>query len=176
MEALEADAGIRSVAYEMLGPPRLSKLLFEGELLRRLEGTLEAAAALDPEETARRAQAIIEEDADFRQRILSIGLPVLLSDGQRLLRGPDVKVRPEEGLDAHDPRLVDRGWVDLRPTNWERWRQRSADLRAEIAGRPGVAHGSGGDHEYGDLAGVLRPGRMAAWIFRYEDKGERIKR
>jgi len=41
MEALEAEAGIRSVAYEMLGPPRLSKLLFEGELLRRLAGTLE---------------------------------------------------------------------------------------------------------------------------------------
>ena len=176
MEALEEKSGIRSVAYEMLGPPRLSKLLFEGELLRRLVGTLEAASELDPDEIATRAQALVEEDHDFRQRILSIGLPILLSDGERLLRGPDVKVRPEEGLDAHDPRLVDRGWVDLRPANWARWRQRTGDLRNEISNRPGVAHGSGGDHEYGDLAGVLRPGRLAAWIFRYEDKGERIKR
>ena len=176
MEALEAEAGIRSVAYEMLGPPRLSKLLFEGELLRRLVGTLEGAATLDPKETAARAEALIQEDGDFRQRVLSIGIPILLSDGEHLLRGPDVKVRPEEGLDAHDQRLVDRGWVDLRAANWERWRKRCADLENEIHSRPGIAHGSGGDHEYGDLAGDLRPGRMAAWIFRYEDKGERIKR
>ena len=176
MEALEAEAGVRSVAYEMLGPPRLSKLLFEGELLRRLVGTLDDAATLDPRETASRAQALVEEDADLRQRILSIGLPILLSDGERLLRGPEVKVRPEEGLDAHDQRLVERGWVDLRPSNWQRWRQRCADLREEMLRRPDVSHGSGGDHEYGDLAGALRPGRMAAWIFRYEDKGERIKR
>lgn len=176
MEDLEARSGIRSVAYEMLGPPRLSKLLFEGELLKRLVGTLAAAAELDPDGTAARAQALVEEDADFRQRILSIGLPILLSDGERLLRGPDVKVRPEEGLEASDPRLVDRGWVDLRPANWARWRQRCAELQEEIGTRPGIAQGSGGDHEYGDLAGTLRPGRMAAWIFRYEDKGERIKR
>jgi hypothetical protein len=176
MEELEAQAGIRSVAYEMLGPPRLSKLLFEGELLRRLVVTLEAAATLDPQDTAARAEALIREDADFRQRVLSIGIPILLSDGERLLRGPEVKVRPEEGLDAHDQRLVDRGWVDLRPANWERWRKRSADLQDDIRSRPGIAQGSGGDHEYGDLVGMLRPGRMAAWIFRYEDKGERIKR
>ena len=36
--------------------------------------------------------------------------------------------------------------------------------------------GSQGDQEFGDAEGRIRPGRMAAWIFRYEDKGERIKR
>jgi NAD(P)-dependent dehydrogenase (short-subunit alcohol dehydrogenase family) len=176
METLETECGIRSVAYEMLGPPRLSKLLFEGEILSRLFGTLDAAAALDPEDTAARAHAMIREDADFRQRMLSIGIPVLLPEGDRLLRGPDVKVRPEEGLAAEDPRLVDRGWVDLRPENWARWRERCAGLGADIRGRAGVAAGSTGDYEYGDLTGKVRPGRLAAWIFRYEDKGERIKR
>ncbi|MGY8797296.1 MAG: hypothetical protein ACKVG4_00770 [Longimicrobiales bacterium] len=28
----------------------------------------------------------------------------------------------------------------------------------------------------GDFAGRIRSGRLGAWIFRYEDKGERIKR
>jgi hypothetical protein len=32
------------------------------------------------------------------------------------------------------------------------------------------------DHEYGDLTGSIRPGRLGAWIFRNEDRGERIKR
>ncbi len=176
MENMEADAGIRSVAYEMLGPPRLSKLLFEGEMLRRLFGTLDAAADMDPEDTAAKSYAMVKEDDDLRQRMLSIGIPVLLPDGTSLLRGADVKVRPEEGLAADDPRLWDRGWVDLRPSNWKRWAERCGALATEVRERPGVAQGSIGDHDYGDHSGEIRPGRMAAWIFRYEDQGERIKR
>ncbi|MHB1192328.1 MAG: short-chain dehydrogenase [Longimicrobiales bacterium] len=176
MEALEAEAGIRSVAYEMLGPPRLSKLLFEGEILLRLFGTVEAAAGLDPKDVAERSHAMVSEDADLRQRALSIGIPVILPDGEHVLRGPQVRVGPEKNVPLGDPRLPDRGWVDLRAENWARWRDRCRDLAHELRARPGVAMGSGGDHEYGDLAGKLRPGRMAAWIFRYEDKGERIKR
>ncbi len=176
MEQLEKEAGVRSVAYEMLGPPRLSKLLFEGSILERLYGSLDAAARLDPEDTAKRAEEMVTTDADLRQRIVSTGLPILLADGSRLLRGPQVKVPPEEGIPLGDERLPDRGWVDLRPANWARWRERCEGLHREISGRPSLDRGSQGDHEYGDLTGRIRPGRLAAWIFRYEDKGERIKR
>ncbi len=176
MEALEEEAGYRSVAYEMLGPPRLSKLLFEGSILERLYGDLASAARLDAEETARRAEELVSSDVDLRQRIVSIGLPILMADGERLLRGPQVKVPPEEKIPLGDERLIDRGWVDLRPQNWERWRERCEALRREITKRPGLDRGSQGDHEYGDLGGRIRPGRLAGWTFRYEDKGERIKR
>lgn len=176
MEALEAEAGIRSVAYEMLGPPRLSKLLFEGEILSRLVVTLQAAAELDADQIAERAHALIREDADLRQRIVSIGLPIVLPDGEHILRGPQLRVAPDADVPLRDQRLVDRGWVDLRASNWLRWQTRCAGLLSELGQRPGVARGSAGDHEYGDLTGRIRPGRMAAWIFRYEDKGERIKR
>src|SRR5688572_15946218 len=40
MEALEREHGVEAVAYEMLGPPRLSKLLFESALLARLCSSL----------------------------------------------------------------------------------------------------------------------------------------
>ena len=176
MENLEATAGIRSVAYEMLGPPRLAKLLFEGEILSRLYGSVRAAAALDPDDAAKRAHGLVQGNADFRQRIVSIGLPIVLPDGEHVLRGPQVRVMPGKDIPLGDPRLVDRGWVDLRAVNWARWRERCQDLMAELEGRPGVAAGSAGDHEYGDVAAKIRPGRLAAWIFRYEDKGERIKR
>ena len=176
MEAMEDEAGLRSVAYEMLGPPRLSKLLFEAEILRRLYGTLEAAARLKPKQAAERALALVDEDDDLRQRIVTIGLPIVLPDGRHVLRGPDIKVRPEPGIPLGDERLLDRGWVDLRPKNWDRWADRCSHLLDALASRPGVEEGSMGDHEYGDPAGLVRPGRLAAWIFRYEDKGERIKR
>lgn len=176
MDALEQEKGVRSVAYEMLGPPRLSKLLFEAELLARLHETLAAAAALDPEDTARRARALIEDDADLRQRIVSIGLPILLPGGTEILRGPSVKVPPEPGLPPDHPRVVDAGWVDLRAANFARWRQRCDAIRNEIESRPGLEEGSRADIEYGDASGLIRPGRIAAWIFRYEDRGERIKR
>lgn len=177
MEEMERDHGVRAVAFEMLGPPRLSKLLFEGAILERLFGEVSVGAELDPEETARRARALIEEDGDLRQRIVSIGLPILLPSGNELLRGPKVKVPPEGDLtDGIGDRLLDRGWVDLRPENWRRWKERFAVFRAEVRDRPGLEKGSQGDHQYGDRNGRIRPGRMCAWILRYEDKGERIKR
>ena len=178
MEAMEKESGVRSVAYQMLGPPRLTKLLFEAEILERLFGTLSAAAELDAGDTSTRVAALIDEDDDLRRRIVSVGLAILLPDGERVLRGPVVHVSPDplEGLEATDERLVHRGWVDLRVANWEVWKDRCSRLIQEIQARPGVEAGSAGDHEYGDPDGRIRPGRLGAWIFRYEDKGERIKR
>jgi NAD(P)-dependent dehydrogenase (short-subunit alcohol dehydrogenase family) len=176
MEALEREHGVESVAYEMLGPPRLSKLLFEVALLRRLYHGLDAAAALDPDETARRSAELIEGDDDLRVRILSIGLPILLPDGERLLRGPDPKIAPEQGQSPRDPRLAENGWVDLRAANWARWRRRLEAIRDELESGPAAAEGSRVDREPHDRNRELRPGRLAAWIFRYEDAGERMKR
>ena len=176
MERLEAKQGVESVAYEMLGPPRLSKLLFEAAILERLYGVMEVAAGLDPQEAAERSRALIEGDAELRQRILTIGLPILLPDGEMVLRGASVKVPPEPDLSPTDDRIVNAGWIDLRSSNWAHWKERITGVVVEIRNRPGVMEGSQGDQEFGDAEGRIRPGRMAAWIFRYEDKGERIKR
>jgi NAD(P)-dependent dehydrogenase (short-subunit alcohol dehydrogenase family) len=176
MEALEREHGVEAVAYEMLGPPRLSKLLFEAAILRRLYPDLDAAAALDPDETARRTAELIASDDDLRVRILSIGLPILLPDGESLLRGPAAKVAPEPGQSPRDPRLAENGWIDLRATNWTRWRDRIEAIRAELASGPGSIDGSRVDRERHDREHDVRPGRLAAWVFRYEDAGERMKR
>lgn len=176
MDAMEREHGVEAVAYEMLGPPRLSKLLFEAALLKRIYGTLDAAAVLEPEEAAEATRRAVLDDDDLRQRILTIGIPILLPDGESLLRGATVKVPPEPGRPVSDSRVVDAGWVDLRPVNWDRWRTRITTIRDEIAQRPGLEMGSVADHEYGDETGHIRPGRLAAWIFRVEDEGERIKR
>ncbi|MEJ2203291.1 MAG: short-chain dehydrogenase, partial [Gemmatimonadota bacterium] len=140
--------------------------------------SMEEARALDPAETARKAETLVEEDADLRQRIVSIGLPILMPDGRHLLRGPEVKVTPEDEVPLEDQRLIHRGWVDLREENWSLWKDRIEALASELDRRPPVDAGSLGDHEYGggDGFGRIRPGRLTAWIFRHEEGGERIKR
>jgi NAD(P)-dependent dehydrogenase (short-subunit alcohol dehydrogenase family) len=174
MEEMEKELGVESVAYEMLGPPRLTKLLFEGAILKRLYGTYDAALAMDAEETAEKAQSMVETDDDFRQRIVSTGVPILVHDGATVLRGPVVKVLPPEGRPLED-KVVDAGWVDLRPQNWETWKERIAAVVKEQREEPGVDLGSRSDHDYGDAEQTLRPGRLAAWVFRVEDEGDRIK-
>ena len=176
MERLEAEHGIESVAYEMLGPPRLSKLLFEAAILKRLYDVMGLAAQLDSEETASRSWRLIEEAAELRQRILSIGLPILLPDGESVLRGAHVQVPPADDLSGTDDKIVQAGWVDLRARNWSLWRDRIRGVAIEVENRPGPLQGSQGDQEFGQAEGRIRPGQMAAWILRYEDKGERVKR
>jgi len=175
MRTLEAQHGVQAVAYEMLGPPRLSKLLFEGAMLARLFDDIEAASRLDPDDVAERTAAMVAKDDDLRIRVLSIGLPILLPDG-RVMRGPNPKVAPEDGQSPDDPKLADNGWVDLRPSNWAHWRERLAVMARELATRPGPDMGSQTDVEVGAPGSEIRPGRLAAWIFRHEDDGERIKR
>lgn len=176
MQRMEVEHGVEGVAYEMLGPPRLSKLLFEAQLIRRAFPTLDAAVGMDPVAMGAKAQSLIQEDDDLRQRILSVGIPILLADGESILRGPRVNVPPHEGWPATDPRLRDNGWVDLRPENWTHWKKRLDQFTSELRDRPGAEMGSRSDIDFGDGTGEIRPGRLAAWIFRYEDAGERIKR
>ncbi|MGI9628121.1 MAG: short-chain dehydrogenase [Longimicrobiales bacterium] len=176
MEALEASSGLEGIAYEMLGPPRLTKLLFEGHLLGRLCVTLARAEALVPEDFAKHAAELLHADADLRQRILSCGLPILLPQGDRLLRGATVLVAPERPSGEAEPKIVDAGWVDLRAENWAKWRDRCGQIVRELEARPPLESGSAADHDHGDRVGRIRPGHLAAWIFRTEDQGLRIKR
>lgn len=176
MVSLEREHGVRAVAYEMLGPPRLSKLLFEAAILARLYADLRGVAQLDGDETAARAAELIAEDTDLRVRIVSIGLPILLPEGDRVLRGPEVKLPPVDGQPPSDARLADNGWVDLRPQNWRRWSQRAQGMVAAVDAGAGPELGSRSDFEPDERRLEVRPGAMAAWVFRHEDRGVRVKR
>ncbi len=175
MEKLEKEHGVRSVAFEMLGPPRLSKLLFEGEILRRLLPDLDAACALDAEGISEQASRLLKQDAILRSDIVSIGIPILLADGDGLLRGPWVSVEPERDTEF-SPEWANSGWVDLRPASWMAWRRRCTEFRDRVGNALGPEHGSGVDLDVRSRTGEIRPGALAAFVFRYEDAGERVKR
>ena len=66
--------------------------------------------------------------------------------------------------------------MDLRPESWERWRERLCSFRTDVLEVPGAAHGSGSDLDVRARSGEIRPGSLAAYVFRFEDEGERIKR
>jgi hypothetical protein len=174
MEELEAQHGVRSVAFEMLGPPRLNKLLFEATLLERLFEKLSAAVDLDPGETAERARQIVDEDARFRTDVLSIGIPILLPDGL-LLRGPAVKIAPRSGEDVDVERLAHQGWVDLRPACWVQWRDRCRRMQEIRRTWPGAEAGSVSDLDLRAWSGKIRAGALAALVLREEEGGERTK-
>jgi NAD(P)-dependent dehydrogenase (short-subunit alcohol dehydrogenase family) len=176
MALLEREHGVESVAYEMLGPPRLSKLLFEGAILGWLFDSMNEVAKLDAEDTAKRAESLVRESADLRVRILTIGLPILLADGDHVLRGPDVKVPPAIGQNPQDARLPENGWVDLRPSNWRKWSARAQAMLGERRAGGSAEEGSRSDIGVIESDGQIRPGRLAAWVFRREDRGARIKR
>jgi hypothetical protein len=125
---------------------------------------------------AEAADMLVRTDADLRSRILTIGLPILLPDGAAVLRGPDVKIGPGPDHPVTDARLADAGWVDLRPSNWRKWSERARLMLAELRGSAGPDGGSRTDAEPADRGISIRPGRMAAWVFRHEDRGARIKR
>ena len=66
--------------------------------------------------------------------------------------------------------------MDLREANWAQWRGRLAEIVRRMADTPGAEGGSRWDMEPWQRARRIRPGALAAWVFRYEDGGERIKR
>ena len=176
LDALEREHGQRAVAYEMLGPPRLTKMLFEAYVCGRVRGSVRALAASEAVGLAGEAHALLARDATLRQRILSVGLPIVAPDGRHVYRGSLVVVAPPPP--PGDPlAAAPRGWVDLRPAQFGRWITRAAEMIAQAEHRPRAAE-SGSDVDWTAIEpeDEICPARFATWVFGHEDNGERIKR
>jgi hypothetical protein len=172
MKRLEQEHGVRAVAFEMLGPPRLSKILYESFILSRLRPSVTDLADSDAGDLSSEATCLVANDADLRSNIISIGLPILLPN-QQVYRGQKVVVRYEAGDDLD--RIVARGWVDLRPDNCAIWKNRA---RRMIELHAICGNSTGSDADWGIIRpeDKIAPSRFAAWVFSQEDGGERIKR
>ncbi len=180
--------GLNSVAFEILGPPRLSKLLFEAELLKRCCGTLPAVLALSEEDLSQRLVAYLREHPRFLQEILAVGLAVLLPD-QRLVFAR----RHDRLLDKHWERnrwtvsesqlehWAHSEWIDLRPKNMKQWKKRLKKLLDELE-TGNTSTGSRYDrsldqwptNEKGEP--LVDPGETVGYVFIQEDQGARKKR
>lgn len=183
MKRLESVHKTRSVAFEILGPPRLSKLLYEAHLLETAYSSMKAVLKVSPKNLSTALERLVREQAELRQKIISIGIPILLPDGSTLLRGSEIKIPPFRGENelpvtaqsidawAHD------GWVDLRQKNMERWKKR---FELIIAAAEDIPEGDSSSRfqrtrQYWNNFEQIEPGKLVGWIFSEEEKGKRMK-
>ncbi len=183
LKSLEEKHKTKSVAFEILGPPRLSKLLYEAYLLQRTFGTMKAVQKAGPRLLGEKLQTLLHNDKELRAHIISIGIPILLSDGKTLLRGAEIKTPPYRGendipiTDAAFEAWVHDGWIDLRIKNMELWKNRFAAIisEAQKAGLKETSSRHFRTMEYWNNFEEIDPGKIAGWIFSEEEKGMRMK-
>jgi len=180
LERLESETSTHSVALGHLGPPELSKLLWEAELLKLRYETLRAVLKHTPEELSEELAGLIqsEEFDQMCQTIISLGLPILLPDGSQIIRGPRIRIpeRIEPGVRVTEEDVdawAQKGWVDLRPPNMALWQERFEKMeksRQDIRGR-----GSAAVTIEGYIYDNIRIGEVVGWIFNNERDGYRVK-
>jgi hypothetical protein len=179
LERMERESGEESVAFELLGPPRLSKLLWEGSLLKTHAGLGELLyrvlrpgpatraerlelfdGLFSPASMVERIASGLASDQRTRARILSIGIPIATPTG-RLLFGPSVALmraypgrRMGELLQDPDSRrsFLDNGCVELSLRNLGRWKKRIAGaLMHHLVASEGGMGGKGSVYDYRNL-------------------------
>ena len=180
---LEIKHNISSVAFELLGPPRLSKLLYEIHLIRRVCSSMKDILAKTPEELSEKCFDIIVNDQKQRSEIISIGIPILLPNGESLLRGSNIKIpafRGENVLDITSGNIEKwalEGWVDLRVSNMKKWKLRISDLIKEAETIPEIDTSS--QHvrtrAYWNNFEDINIGKICSWLFIHEESGRRMK-
>ncbi|MGH2538134.1 MAG: hypothetical protein ACRDHL_12125 [Candidatus Promineifilaceae bacterium] len=175
---IEEETNSPSVALGQLGPPELSKLLYEAHLLKLNYVTLQAVLDTAASEISECVYACLLEQELLRTTITSIGLPILAPDGRNLLRGPRINI-PESIYREVDvgPGDLDswanKGWVDLRPPNFALWQQRFR--RMQRSQHALHTRGTSSITMKTYLHDRIEIGAVVAWIFINEDHGYRIK-
>lgn len=181
MQALEKQHGTHSVAFEMLGPARNSKLLFEAHLLRLAFPSLEAVRRATPEAVRDALDRLVREQPEEANRVCAVGIPLLLDSGE-ILRGPEVLVPSDAAGVAVTPEALESwvrdGWVDLRLANCAKWVERCEKIHGELATIPAGDTSSRfvRNPAFWDAGGPIQPGKIVGWILETEDKGWRFKR
>ena len=182
MKQLEKEHNVDSVAFEMLGPPRLSKLLYEAYLLKIAHKTVNNVLKSKAKDLSDHLTKLIQTDDSLRSRIISIGIPILLPDGKTLIRGNDIKIPPYRGINELPitkesiEEWALAGWIDLRPSNMEHWKKRLTFIKDEVEAK--IKGDTSSRHfrtmEYWGNFNDIDEGKIVGWIFTEEEKGKRM--
>ena len=181
LNEMEKEHGVHSVAFEMLGPPRNSKLLFEAHLLRLAFTNMDAVRQSTPEQVRDALDRLVRENPEVANRVVSVGVPILLDSGE-VIRG--VKVIVPGDADAEpitSEKLEDwvrDGWADLRLANCARWIERFQKIHEETEAQPEGDSSSRflRNRRFWHKVDVIQPGKVVGWILGAEEGGSRIKR
>lgn len=181
MIELEREHDTHSVAFEMLGPARNSKLLFEAHLLRLAFPSMTAVRQSSPEAVRDALDRLVRNDPEVANRVAAVGLPILLDSGE-ILRAPRVLVPSDACRVPVTPERLEGwvhdGWVDLRLASCARWIERFQKIHDEIAAIPAGDTSSRHvmrDERFWQEDHSLQPGKIVGWILSVEEKGWRVK-
>jgi hypothetical protein len=181
LRELEKEHGVRSVAFEMLGPPRVSKLLFEAHLLRQAYPNMKAVRESTPEQVRDALDRLVRESPEEANRVVSVGIPILLDSGE-IVRGVKVLVPPDAAREPVTPATLEEwvrdGWVDLRLANCAKWIERCQRINAEVEAIPKEDSSSRylRNRRFWHKVDEIQPGKVVAWILATEEGGYRNKR
>ncbi len=181
LRELEQEHGVRSVAFEMLGPPRVSKLLFEAHLLRLAYPNMKAARESTPEQVRDALNRLVRENPEEANRVVSVGIPILLDSGE-IVRGVKVLVPDDAADEPVTPEKLESwvrdGWVDLRLANCAAWIERFQRIGAEVEAIPPGESSSRflRSRRFWHKVDEIQPGKVVAWILGSEEGGYRSKR
>jgi hypothetical protein len=146
-------------SIQTLGP-LTAKTLWEAALLKRAYGNIDLIESENESEIQKRVYEIISVEQSTRAKIISVGLPILLPNGE-VLRG-ELMLVPGKNLKAFRKQEIERwietGWIDLRTSNWVKWK---AWLK-----------------EYGQKTNTktFDTGEVCGWILAHKLGGIRVKR
>lgn len=194
LERLESKTRIPSVALGELGPPELSKLLWETFLIKEVFGTLERFLINEiqgdidniknngkprlPEEISIALQNYLDNNPNITEIITSVGIPILMPDGKTLIRGPFIRIpevagRTNVDIDSGDiDRWAAKGWLDLRNDNISLWQKRFEMMQR---GRQSMrGKGSAAVNRAAYLHEDIQIGEVVSWIFNNEIGGYRL--
>ncbi len=172
-----------SIAFELLGPPRLSKLLFEGHLLKLAFKTMAGVRNATAAQMSENLEKVVLDNAKLRSEIISIGIPILLVNGKELLRGPNIKIPPYRGeselqiTPGNINKWSSEGWIDLRTENMQLWKNRFDRIFEELSQHRDDNSSSQYDRDlsYWLEDNTINTGKVAGWILANEEKGARMK-
>jgi hypothetical protein len=180
---LEKQYKTNSVAFEMLGPPRLSKLLYEAHLIKLVYKNFNNFIKDSSKNIVKKIFSLIQKNSKLRNEMVSIGMPILFPDGKEYIRGPMVIVPTEaEGEDINITKgriekWATEGWIDLRESNWKIWKERFITIMKQSEMMTEESHSSRYvyNNDYWENFKDINIGKVAGWIFINEEKGLRMK-
>lgn len=183
LEQLESDNNVEGVAFELLGPPRLSKLLYEAQIIKILYKSFNAFLSENVSDVRKKVLEFVTNNSKFRSQILSIGLPILIHD-KKYIKGSFVKVPMKkagmnyEMTNENIDKWCFEGWIDIREENLELWQNRFETIKNEAESIKYDLTSSRNyfDKKHWDNFESISPGKLAAWIFEKEEDGWRFKR
>jgi hypothetical protein len=179
LKEMEDSKGIPSVAIGELGPPQLSKFLYEIYLIQQFCEKVADLATMTASELSKKIEEFVLGNSELQNLVTSLGLPILLSDGKTILRGPvlhipesKVKASIEIASDSDIDEWAQQGWIDLREKNMEVWIKRAQTMMSTQENSYIEGSSSYARHIY--TSKYLKTGEVVGWIFVNEFDGGRV--